>query len=664
MGNLTGINIPSRQGRYVKAYDEAELAGLRAAHGTNWLNVSWLIEAWVSFLSDDPLHTDGLAHKNADFHRFREALKADTISVIHQYSALGDTLLRQLRVTPKGSSIGTFLAEFKETPIFGTYLNFFRNQDSSLLKYIISFLWFGKKLYYDSREIESESLRSWLDVENGLRLLEVPAWAPNLRLLLSDISEHFEHVPLPTHGKGYVSETTDRSVLSKNSIMTEDPRIAMLMRWRHGDAYDRVIPDTVSSAWRGGSANRTARLKFVPKTYKSRRSICMEPATLQWAQQSVRLALESAIEHGGYKDIIRIKDQTYNQEGSQFGSRFQLVDTIDLSAASDSISLELVKRIFPKKILGFLLATRSNRVRLPDGKDFAIAKFAPMGSALCFPTQCLIFSAVCLYAVLMHHYDVEADDVTPEMIGSVRTLIHRHYSQDNSRYQPIRVYGDDIICDSRITHLVVHLLRSLGFRTNESKSFVGDSSFRESCGAFHFLGKDVTPIYFRVGRSTGSRVDIAKLSAIVDLCNYARSFKYYRLATYMQRLALTSNVVGVKRRRDETVNPILFSDHPESLAIRVERPRNTHLRKRLASSETLPSLEEAIRRKDTRFLYQRDEVCSIGVSQQKTRGRDDNYSYILWQRTHRGSGTPEFISGRASVGAFQVRVVRRWTPHS
>lgn len=661
MENTRGINVPSRHGRFVKTYSEAEVAVLKSVHGVNWFNISLLIEAWVTFLSDSPLHLDQCMIPNHVYHQFRAALIADPLEIIGRYSLLCDTLLSQLRVNRDGSSIGPFLEDFKRTPIFGEYLRFFRTQDDTLLKYLISFLWFGKKFYYDNRAIESDALRSWLDVEERLELLEIPSWVSSLRLILEDLDTHFQPVLLPSHGKGYVAESTDRSVLKKNEVMSEDLRFRMLCEWTSPGSYARVIPDTAKFDWRNVTANRVARLKFVPKTWKSRRSICMEPAYLQWAQQSVRLALEDAIERSRFGSIIRIKDQSYNQEGSQFGSRTQLVDTIDLSAASDSVHIDLVRRIFPRKVLKFLLATRSVRVELPkgakqlSGKSNIIAprKFAPMGSALCFPVQCLIFTAVVELAGLMHHYEVEANDVTPSMVRGPRPFGSR-YHEGNGVLQPSRVYGDDIICDSRLTHTVTHLLYLLGFRTNKSKSFVGDSSFRESCGAFHFLGRDVTPIYFRIGRSTGTDISVAKLSAIVDLCNYSRTNRYFRLGTYLQKLALTLDVTGVKKHRESKVNPILFSDHPESLAIRAEKPTNRHLTRRVYD----PSSPY----EDTRFWYQRDEISSIGVVAKASRGLDDTYSYVLWQRSRRVPlGNSVVSADRGPVGVVDQRVRHRWT---
>jgi hypothetical protein len=176
------------------------------------------------------------------------------------------------------------------------------------------------------------------------------------------------------------------------------------------------------------------------------------------------------------------------------------VDTIDLSSASDSVSWSLVKRIFPPKVLKHLLATRTKTVKTPGGELVELNKFAPMGSALCFPIQCTVFSAVVILAGILYRWGIE--ECQPDLLSGldVSNLIQRTFRtslldvSEDHRLQAFFVYGDDIICDSRITSNVVDLLRALGFRVNIGKSYTGPSLFRESCGIFAFNGIDVTPL--------------------------------------------------------------------------------------------------------------------------------------------------------------------------
>lgn len=146
--------------------------------------------------------------------------------------------------------------------------------------------------------------------------------------------------------------------------------------------------------------------------------------------------------------------------------------TIDLSNASDSVSYALVKRVLRgTSLYRAVICTRSDKTRLSDGSVIELAKFAPMGSALCFPIECLIFAAVC--------------EVSCRRLG--RNLYYR-------------VYGDDIICHEDLVPNVLALLDALHFTVNKDKSFHGraDFNFRESCGGEYVNGVDVTP--FKVSR--------------------------------------------------------------------------------------------------------------------------------------------------------------------
>jgi hypothetical protein len=142
--------------------------------------------------------------------------------------------------------------------------------------------------------------------------------------------------------------------------------------------------------------------------------------------------------------------------------------TIDLSSASDSVTLRLVTDIFgPSKLGRWLLATRSTHTLISDDV-VRIAKFAPMGSACCFPVQCLIFAGVIL-------------------------ATHRRATRSSADLADFRVFGDDIICPSSISYDVMENLVDLGFSVNTEKTYVtGD--YRESCGMDAWCGHDVTPL--------------------------------------------------------------------------------------------------------------------------------------------------------------------------
>jgi hypothetical protein len=79
------------------------------------------------------------------------------------------------------------------------------------------------------------------------------------------------------------------------------------------------------------------------------------------------------------------------KEGSVSGE----IATIDLSDASDRVSLALVEELFGFNpgFLRFLKLSRSPFAQLPGGELVLLNKFASMGSALTFPVEAMVFTA-------------------------------------------------------------------------------------------------------------------------------------------------------------------------------------------------------------------------------------------------------------------------------
>lgn len=657
---LAGINVPSSSGRYVEEFTSSDLQALRDSHGDeNAYNCALLIESWVALLADSSSYC-GLK-PNWVYRKFRRALCLDLLGEIRKLSDLADGLISHLRHTDEGTSIGPFSHGFLKTPIAKEYIEFTRKPKASSLQFLLSFCYFGKKLYYIDETLESDALRKWLEVEERVSSLTMPDWAPILRHVVGKALESFEHVPLPAHGGGRVAEQGIKTVAEKSLSLKYDPRIERLFGYPYANASYLPMGGSWSRGVMDDPSVRRARLRFVPKTYKSRRSICMESATCMWAQQSVRRALEESISNGFLRWHVRIDDQTKNQEGSLWGSLTGFVDTIDLSSASDSISWALVKKVFPARISKYLSGTRTTEIELPDGSIFKQAKFAPMGSAVCFPTQSILFASVVLLAHAVYIYNVDVGDLTSTMVDRVIKNLARTYHTELGLLQPFRVYGDDIICDSRVTAIVVRLLRRLAFEVNESKSFVGDSAFRESCGTFHFDGKDVSPIFFKVGLQTSCDGNLARLSNLIDLCNLSRKRGYYRLSTYLQKTVLTLPIKDRSFQKKNGKNPILFSDRVLPLAIWTASPQNNHLRCR----RFIPGLEQATPLKGSHQQYQRDEYKSIGVSQDVVEVDGlDNYNYLVWQRSrrHRTENSDGITSDVHASNVLTARLRWRWTP--
>jgi hypothetical protein len=184
---------------------------------------------------------------------------------------------------------------------------------------------------------------------------------------------------------------------------------------------------------------------------------------------------------------VNFTDQTVNRKLALQGSITGELATIDLSEASDRVSLDLVRLVFPDNWVECLEACRSEETVLPNGEVISLRKFAPMGSSCCFPVEALVFWA-CAKAAIRRRYPRSRDDVY--------------------------VYGDDIITESYLYETVVIGLERIGLIVNLDKSYV-KGPFRESCGGDYHKGYEVTPIRIREifnNHGTG-------LSTCADLCN-------------------------------------------------------------------------------------------------------------------------------------------------
>ncbi len=206
---------------------------------------------------------------------------------------------------------------------------------------------------------------------------------------------------------------------------------------------------------------RDGRLGFVSKTALVDRSIVVEPSLNVMFQRAIARPMECSMKRWGL-DIHR---QEPNQALARVGSIDGDLATIDLSSASDTISLELIRHVIPTDWLELLEAGRTPTVTY-KGERIRLEKFSSMGNGFTFPLQTALFYAIAC-------------------------AVAEHESCDTSR---IRTYGDDIIIPSACAEVFVGVLRDLGFTPNPSKSF-WTGPFRESCGADYFAGIDIRPWY-------------------------------------------------------------------------------------------------------------------------------------------------------------------------
>ena len=202
--------------------------------------------------------------------------------------------------------------------------------------------------------------------------------------------------------------------------------------------------------------------EFVPKTAATHRSIRTEPLANGFLQKGVDRYIRQRLLRIG----LDLSDQRRNAAYARYGSEdWQKEDgfcTIDLSSASDSISIELVREVLPPEWFSFLNCLRSPSGDFGERGEMRYQGFVTMGNGFCFPLETLIFAAVC------------------------------HASGCGRPRLDYVVYGDDIVVRRGHFREVLKNLSLCGFTPNKKKTF-GEGPFRESCGADFWAGKDVRP---------------------------------------------------------------------------------------------------------------------------------------------------------------------------
>jgi hypothetical protein len=232
---------------------------------------------------------------------------------------------------------------------------------------------------------------------------------------------------------------------------------------------------------------------LVPKTAKTHRVIAKEPTVNVFVQRGFGIYIrDRLLSHVG----IDLTDQSVNQRLAQEGSISGEIATIDLKAASDTISIEIVRALLPDKWFRLLDMARSKQGKLPNSNDwFYYQKFSSSGNGFTFELETLIFWALSKAA--------------------------QESLSDDDRV--LTAYGDDLIVSSDSYDRVCEVLNFAGFEVNASKSF-SSGPFRESCGADYFNGTNVRPFFLKK--------DLSNVQELYKLANSIRRYSHRRNSYY------------------------------------------------------------------------------------------------------------------------------------
>jgi len=232
----------------------------------------------------------------------------------------------------------------------------------------------------------------------------------------------------------------------------------------------------------------------VPKKTDIDRCACKEPDVNMYLQKGVGSHIRKRLRRFG----LNLNDQSINRGLAAKGASDNSLATLDLSSASDTITIGCVEALLPTEWFLYLDDIRSHNVKV-DGVYHRMEMFSSMGNGFTFELESLLFWAL------------------------ARTTL---YFEGVSGI--VSVYGDDIICPSEGADMVSWVLTEFGFSVNPEKSFI-TGPFRESCGGHYHLHEDVTPFYLK-----------RKATHLTDVIRVANQLRQWAMADPARRYLLPS----------------------------------------------------------------------------------------------------------------------------
>jgi len=490
----------------------------------------------AQLIRSDPLRTSSSGNRSLerDVETVMSRVKHEGLAFLTKtLPKLGKELDRAL-VTGRFTASEVFASSRgRSTPAFlQAYFNLVFDEDGLLLdtapvdaiRHLRQVLLFAYKLEVPySVEDEARVIESFVTTDQELEL-EPSASLDELTSLMALITLKvfygFDHKDImPRHGPGAVAT---------GELLEE--------KWKFSRLYDAIhqVYPYYNYYVVGGASELSDRLDWyrsltrlkkgvakvclVPKDSRGPRLISAEPLEYQWIQQGIGRKMVAHLEsHRLTMGNINFTHQDINRSLAKISSANQSFATLDLKDASDRVSLGLVRRTFERtpELLRALEACRTAETKLPDGRVVPLRKFAPMGSALCFPVEAYLFWVTIVSAIVI------SEKLPLEKVG-----------------KRVFVYGDDIIVPTEWATLSIQALTLVGLRVNEDKSCI-TGFFRESCGLDAFKGEEVTPARVRTPW-TGRSSDGSALASYVALSNSLSERGYREASEYLWKLVETT----------------------------------------------------------------------------------------------------------------------------
>ena len=470
----------------------------------------------VQLVRDDPLDTSSSGKRSLerDVVTLQSRIKFEGLAFVTKSlpklgRALDHALVSGRFTTPEGFKT----SKGRSTPAFlQAYFNLVFDEDGILLdeasaeavKHLRQILYFAYKLELPFSEGDMERVISaFITTDKELKSVDDSLSNENFsleQLITWKVFRGFDHRAIvPRHGPGAVA--TGEKEESKwefsrlyNQIHQVYPYYDYYVVGGCNELSDRR--DWYFSLQRLESG--TAKVVLVPKDSRGPRLISCEPLEYQWIQQGLGRKLARHLEFDSSITRFRINftNQEINRQLAQTSSASSQFATLDLRDASDRVSLELVRHTFRScpNLLRALEACRTTATKLPNGSVLPLNKFAPMGSALCFPVEAYVFWVL----------------IVAEIVRSLKLPLENVGRR-------VYVYGDDIIIPTHWSFLAMQALHRAGLLVNVDKSCTM-GKFRESCGLDAFNGIEVTPLRLHT-LWTNQKTDGSALASYASIAN-------------------------------------------------------------------------------------------------------------------------------------------------
>jgi len=261
-------------------------------------------------------------------------------------------------------------------------------------------------------------------------------------------------------GHPYARRRLDFKV--KGPITGSSDHLLFLDRARGEDPH-------LAAALAGAVSRVTTHLKLqlVPKSYKILRAIMPDTLAGSFYSYGLGRCIQSRLKNIGL-DIDHLQERHRGLArfaSSDWRSADRRLATLDLSSASDSITVDLLEKVLPRKWYEKVMFGRVSKFVFND-VSHDLNSACTMGLGHTFPLETLLF-----YVLVRGIMNVYAP----------------------GRRGLVSVYGDDIILPTWAVKPVIAVFRRLHLQVNDEKSFWGLCDFRESCGGDYFRGELVRP---------------------------------------------------------------------------------------------------------------------------------------------------------------------------